>query len=83
MFKKVLALTLAAVMLLMPMTASAVTWSDLVGSLKSDYDTQTVEDTTITQNSESITVSGGTVEFDDQQNWVGGRYLYNFNNYDN
>ncbi len=80
MFKKVLALTLAAVMLLMPMTASAVTWRTLVGSLGGVDGTKTVEDTMIKKDSESITVSGGTVEFDDQQNWVGGRYLYNFNN---
>ena len=32
MFKKVLALTLALVMLLMPMTASAVTWKEIVDS---------------------------------------------------
>lgn len=32
MFKKVLALTLAAVMLLMPMTASAVTWKEIAES---------------------------------------------------
>ena len=41
MFKKVLALTLAAVMLLMPMTASAVTWNQIV---QSGYNYVSVDD---------------------------------------
>ena len=80
MFKKVLALTLALVMLLMPMTASAVTWRTLVNSLGGVDGTKKVEDTTITQDDYSITVEGGTVEFDDQYNWIGEQFMYNFKN---
>ena len=77
MFKKVLALTLAAVMLLMPMTASAVTWNKLVAGLheaqaaSSGYSAFYSEDDVKASiswddgedSSASISVTGGKVEF--------------------
>lgn len=62
MFKKVLALTLAVVMLLMPMTASAVTWNTIVSNLGSS-NKYVSGDTTATKDGDTITVTGGTVEF--------------------
>ena len=60
MFKKVLALTLALVMLLMPMTASAVTWNTILYNLSSK-NTYTEGDTTATKDGDTITVTGGNV----------------------
>lgn len=62
MFKKVLALTLAAVMLLMPMTASAVTWNTIVAGLRSVgyYNDGT---TTAIEENGTTTISGGEIDF--------------------
>lgn len=86
MFKKVLALTLAAVMLLMPMTASAVTWNQLVTGLKGNggssytYSDTDNGDTTITYDSMSTTVSGGVLYFEDGSIMDSG--MYHFENID-
>ena len=63
MFKKVLALTLAAVMLLMPMTASAVTWSTIVAQLKTSpiYSEGELK---AEKSGDVTTVKNGEVEFD-------------------
>ena len=72
MFKKVLALTLALVMLLMPMTASAVTWNTILDNLSSK-NTYTEGDTTATKDGDTITVSGGVVE--DIDIFESGKYV--------
>ena len=72
MFKKVLALTLALVMLLMPMTASAVTWNTILYNLSSK-NTYTEDDTTATKDGDTITVSGGVVE--DIDIFESGKYV--------
>ena len=72
MFKKVLALTLALVMLLMPMTASAVTWNTILYNLSSK-NTYTEGDTTATKDGDTITVSGGVVE--DIDIFESGKYV--------
>lgn len=73
MFKKALALALAAVMLLMPMTASAVTWNQLVTGLRSSgtnyykEENTTIELSVMEYNDEKLTeivVTGGEIEFD-------------------
>ena len=61
MFKRVLALTLAAIMLLMPMTASAVTWDTIMTSLRTS-NAYKDGSTTATVNGDTITVSGGDVQ---------------------
>ena len=58
MFKKVLAMTLALVMLLMPMTASAVTWDTIMTSLRTS-NAYKDGSTTATVKGDTITVSGG------------------------
>ena len=73
MFKKVLALTLALVMLLMPMTASAVTWNTILDNLSSK-NTYTEGDTTATKDGDTITVSGGVVE--DISIFESGKYVF-------
>ena len=64
MFKKVLALTLALVMLLMPMTASAVTWSQITAALNTvgSYDDGTTKATKSEDG--TTTTTGGTIDFD-------------------
>lgn len=61
MLKKALALTLAAVMLLMPMTASAVTWGEIQTVLQNTNRYRT-GDTLVTKDGNTITVEGGNVE---------------------
>lgn len=66
MFKKVLALTLAVVMLLMPMTASAVTWNTIVSQLNT-VGSYTEEGGTLTAKTEDgvTTVQDGNIDFNE------------------
>ena len=74
MFKRVLALALAAIMLLMPMTASAVTWDTIMTSLRTS-NAYKDGSTTATVNGDTITVSGGDVQ--DIVIHDGGKYVLN------
>lgn len=74
MFKKVLAMTLALVVLLMPMTASAVTWDTIMTSLRNS-NTYKDGSTTATVKGDTITVSGGDVQ--DIVINDGGKYVFN------
>lgn len=74
MFKRVLALTLAAIMLLMPMTASAVTWDTIMTSLRTS-NAYKDGSTTATVNGDTITVSGGDVQ-DIVINESGKKYVF-------
>lgn len=63
MLKKTAALTVSAVLLLQPMTASAVTWSNIVDGLRNSGSNRYTEDgTTIEKDGDNYTVSGGTIE---------------------
>ena len=65
MLKKTAALTVSAVLLLQPMTASAVTWSNIVDGLRNSGSNRYTEDgTTIEKDGDNYTVSGGTIEDD-------------------
>ena len=62
MMKKTAALTVSAVLLLQPMTASAVTWSNIVNGLRNSGSNRYTEDgTTIEKDGENYTISGGTI----------------------
>ena len=62
MLKKTAALTVSAVLLLQPMTASAVTWSNIVDGLRNSGSNRYTEDgTTIEKDGDSYTISGGTI----------------------
>ena len=63
MLKKTAALTVSAVLLLQPMTASAVTWNNIVNGLRNSGSNRYTEDgTTIEKDGENYTVTGGTIE---------------------
>ena len=63
MMKKTAALTVSAVLLLQPMTASAVTWNNIVTGLRNSGSNRYTEDgTTIEKNGDNYTVTGGTIE---------------------
>ena len=63
MLKKTAALTVSAVLLLQPMTASAVTWNNIVNGLRNSGSNRYTEDgTTIEQDGDNYTVSGGTID---------------------
>lgn len=63
MLKKTAALTVSAVLLLQPMTASAVTWNNIVDGLRNSGSNRYTEDgTTIEKDGDNYTVSGGTIE---------------------
>ena len=65
MLKKTAALTVSAVLLLQPMTASAVTWSNIVDGLRNSGSNRYTEDgTTIEKDGENYTISGGTITGD-------------------
>lgn len=75
MFKKTIAIMLAAVMLLQPVAASAVSWGEVVSSLQSSG-SYSGEGTTATKDEDGkVTVTGGTVSdvcIDDE----GGEYTF-------
>ena len=78
MLKRVVAVTMAIVMLIMPMTASAVTWSTIVSSLRTSgsYSDGT---TTVTVDGGTTTIEGGSVEFGHGVNsWIGDDGTYEF-----
>ena len=63
MMKKTAALTVSAVLLLQPMTASAVTWNNIVTGLRNSGSNSYTEDgTTIEKDGDNYTVTGGTIE---------------------
>ena len=65
MLKKTAALTVSAVLLLQPMTASAVTWNNIVNGLRNSGSNRYTEDgTTIEKDGENYTISGGTITGD-------------------
>ena len=73
MLKKTAALTVSAVLLLQPMTASAVTWSNIVDGLRNSGSNRYTEDgTTIEKDGDNYTVSGGTI---DDYGWIDEGYF--------
>lgn len=74
MFKKAIAMTLALVMLLMPMTASAVTWSKIVAQLKTNP-TYSEGELTAEKSGDVTTVKNGEVEFDEDI-FTAGTYVF-------
>ena len=63
MLKKTAALTVSAVLLLQPMTASAVTWNNIVDGLRNSGSNRYTEDgTTIEKDGDNYTVTGGTID---------------------
>lgn len=69
MLKKCVSITLAAIMLLMPMTASAVTWGQVLDGLNRGNGVYNKEGTSAEIKDGSLTVQGGTVE-DVDVTWV-------------
>ena len=70
MMKKTAALTVSAVLLLQPMTASAVTWNNIVTGLRNSGSNRYTEDgTTIEQDGDNYTISGGKIEGDSGISW--------------
>ena len=61
MFKKVIALSTAAMILLTPMSASAVTWEEVTDSLKSK-NSYTDGKMTATRDGDTYTITGGELE---------------------
>ena len=73
MLKKTAALTVSAVLLLQPMTASAVTWNNIVDGLRNSGSNRYTEDgTTIEKDGDNYTVSGGTI---DEYGWIDEGYF--------
>ena len=76
MMKKTAALTVSAVLLLQPMTASAVTWKNIINGLRNSGTNRYTEDgTTIEKDGDSYIVSGGIltgttwIKLDDFNDW--------------
>ncbi len=61
MLKKVIALSTAAMILLTPMSASAVTWKDVVGGLRTKG-SYTDGKLTATRDGDTYTITGGELE---------------------
>ena len=73
MLKKTAALTVSAVLLLQPMTASAVTWGNIVNGLRNSGSNRYTEDgTTIEKDGDNYTVTGGTI---DEYGWIDEGYF--------
>ena len=73
MLKKTAALTVSAVLLLQPMTASAVTWNNIVDGLRNSGSNRYTEDgTTIEKDGDNYTVTGGTI---DDYGWIDEGYF--------
>lgn len=76
MFKKTIAIMLAAVMLLQPVAASAVSWGEVVSSLQSSG-SYSGEGTTATKDDDGkVTVTGGTVSDVDIGSDLAGEYTF-------
>ena len=76
MMKKAAATTLSTVLLLQPMTASAVTWKNIINGLRNSGTNRYTEDgTTIEKDGDSYIVSGGIltgttwIKLDDFNDW--------------
>lgn len=74
--KKAAAITLSTVLLLQPMTASAVTWKNIINGLRNSGTNRYTEDgTTIEKDGDSYIVSGGIltgttwIKLDDFNDW--------------
>ena len=79
MMKKTAALTVSAVLLLQPMTASAVTWNNIVTGLRNSGSNRYTEDgTTIEQDGDNYTISGGKIEGDSGISWKDFKENSNF-----
>ena len=63
MFKRVIALSTAAILLLSPMSASAVTWKEVVDGLKTS-NSYTKDGLTATKDGDKYTFEGGEIEDD-------------------
>ena len=61
MFKRVIALSTAAILLLSPMSASAVTWKEVVDGLKTS-NSYTKDGLTATKDGDNYTFEGGQVD---------------------
>ena len=74
MLKKTAALTVSAVLLLQPMTASAVTWNNIVNGLRNSGSNRYTEDgTTIEKDGENYTISGGTIT--GEESYINKKYF--------
>ena len=74
MLKKTAALTVSAVLLLQPMTASAVTWGNIVNGLRNSGSNRYTEDgTTIEKDGENYTISGGTIT--GEESYINKKYF--------
>ena len=76
MMKKAAAIPLSTVLLLQPMTASAVTWKNIINGLRNSGTNRYTEDgTTIEKDGDSYIVSGGIltgttwIKLDDFNDW--------------
>ena len=63
--KRAVAIALSTMMFLQPMTASAVTWGNIVNGLRNSGTNRYTEDgTTIEKDGENYTITGGTLTSD-------------------
>ena len=77
MFKRVIALSTAAILLLSPMSASAVTWKEVVDGLKTS-NSYTKDGLTATKDGDKYTFEGGELEDDVNFDFdEGGTFYFN------
>ena len=77
MFKRVIALSTAAILLLSPMSASAVTWKEVVDGLKTS-NSYTKDGLTATKDGDKYTFEGGEIEDDVNFDFdEGGTFYFN------
>ena len=81
MFKKVIALSTAAMILLTPMSASAVTWGQIASGLQAS-NTFKEDKLTVTKDGDTYTFTGGEIEFNMDEGFSdsfqkGGSFFFN------
>ena len=81
MFKKVIALSTAAMILLTPMSASAVTWGQIASGLQAS-NTFKEDKLTVTKDGDTYTFTGGEIEYNNEEDLSnsfqkGGNFLFN------
>ena len=81
MFKKVIALSTAAMILLTPMSASAVTWGQIASGLQTS-NTFKEDKLTVTKDGDTYTFTGGEIEFNMDEGFsdsfqTGGSFFFN------
>ena len=81
MFKKVIALSTAAMILLTPMSASAVTWGQIASGLQTS-NTFKEDKLTVTKDGDTYTFTGGEIEFNMDEGFSdsfqkGGSFFFN------